>query len=205
MSRRAAIVPACTAGVVLALTSGTTIWSAWPLRGPLGEEFGWPHAALALVAALSLAVTALLWPWSCRLVCRYGVRATATAGCLGAGLIVLVLLPNLTHLWQLGGSLALIGVARAWTLAAGWRALRQPLLRMPALLALFTALLTGLAGVTPWLGEIVYRNSWREGVAACAGLLLLIAAPLAYVLLPGRERVCSEPSSVAAEPPPRAD
>lgn len=179
--------PACTAGVVLALASGATVWSAWPLRGPLGEEFGWSNAALAIGGLLSLAVSAALWPWSRRLACRFGVRATVTAGCLAAGLVVLLALPNLTHLWQLDASLALLGVPRAFVLAGGWRQLRLALRRVPALIALLAALGTGLAGVTPWLSEIVYRNSWREGAAACAGLLLLIAAPLAYVLLPGRE------------------
>src|SRR6185312_1572038 len=50
LSRRAEIVPACCAGVVLALAFGATVWSAWPLRGPLGEEFGWSNRALAVAA-----------------------------------------------------------------------------------------------------------------------------------------------------------
>lgn len=197
--------PACTAGVALALASGASVWSAWPLRGPLGEEFGWSKAALTIVGLLSLAVSAVLWPWSCRLVCRFGVRSTLTAGCLAAGLIVLLALPNLTHFWQLGASLALLGVPRAWVLAGGWRMLRHALRRVPALLALLAALLTGLAGVTPWISEIVYRNGWREGAAACAGLLLLIATPLAYVLLPGRELACEGARAPAPRPPEHAD
>ncbi len=205
MSRRAAIVPACSAGVALALASAVTVWAAWPLRGPLGEEFGWSSTALATVGLLSLAVSAALWPWSRRLVCRFGVGSTVTAGCLGAGLIVLLALPNLTHLWQLGASLALLGVPRALVFAGGWRMLRHALRRVPALLAFLAALLTGLAGVTPWISEIVYRNSWREGAAACAGLLLLIATPLAYVLLPGREQACAGTAPASGKPPERAD
>jgi hypothetical protein len=205
LSRRAAIVPACAAGVVLALASAATVWSAWSLRGPLGEEFGWSAASLTIVGVLSLAVSAALWPWSCRLVCRFGVRATVTLGCLAAGLILLLALPNLTHLWQLGASLALLSMPRALVLAGGWRQLRHLLRRVPALLALLAALLTGLAGVTPWISEIVYRNSWREGVAACAGLLFLIATPLAYVLLPGREQRCAGPRRARAKPVERAD
>jgi len=205
LSRRAAIVPACIAGVALALASAATVWAAWPLHGPLAEEFSWSNAALAIVGSLSLGVSAALWPWSRRLVCRFGVRATATAGCLAAGLIVLLALPNLTHLWQLGASLTLLGVARAFVFAGGWRMLRHALHRAPALLAFLAALLTGLAGVTPWIGEIVYRNSWREGAAACAGLLLLVATPLAYVLLPGREQPCAGAAPAGAKPAERAD
>jgi len=205
LSRRAAIVPACTAGVVLALASGATVWSAWPLRGPLGEEFGWSNVALAVAAAFSLAVTGVALPSSGRLACRFGVRATATAGCLLAGLIVLLALPNLTHLWQLAASLALLGLPRAWVLAGGWQLFRSALRGASALLAVAAALLTGLAGVTPWISEIVYRNSWREGAAACAGLLLLIATPIAYVLLPGKQLASDGPPAATGEPSQRAD
>ncbi len=195
MSRRAEIVPACTAGVALALMSGASVWSAWALRGPLGQEFGWSNAALAAVAALSLVVTLSLLPRTLPLVRLAGVRAAITAGCLLGGLIALLALPNLTHLWQFGTSLALLGVPRSWVLAGAWVQLRQALRVRVAWLALLASLLAGLGGVTPWISQIVYRNSWREGVAACAGLLLLIATPLAYVLLPGREQRCRDASS----------
>lgn len=193
MSRRGDVVPACTAGVVLALASGATLWSAWPLRGPLGQEFGWSNGALAAVTVLSVAVTVLLLPRSLWLAGVAGVRATVTVGCLACGLIALLALPNLTHLWQLGASLALLGVSRSWVVAGAWLQLRRAL-RRGGWIALPAALLAGLGGVTPWIGEIVYRNSWREGVAACAGLLLVIATPLAYVLLPGREQGCPRAS-----------
>ncbi|HLZ69143.1 MAG TPA: hypothetical protein VKV26_04455 [Dehalococcoidia bacterium] len=193
MSRRAEFIPACVAAAALALNAGAGVWAALPLHGSMGQEFAWPNAALILVGAISLAATGLAMHGAVLLTRRAGVRTPVTAGSLAGGLLLLLALPNLTHLWQLTATLILLGLARAAVLAGGWQQLRHALPRAGAWPALAASLLAGLGGVTPWLSAIVYRNSWREGAAACAGLLLLLAAPLSYVLLPGREPGCGCP------------
>lgn len=190
-ARRPYLLPAAVAGLALALSAGATLWAALPLRGPLAAEFGWSGVLQALVAATSLGVTAAALPWALPLARGRGVRLTVTGGSLGAGLIALLVLPNLTHFWQmLLGGLAL-GATRAGILAGVWLALRR---LFGARLSLALVALLSAAGallVTPWVSQVVYRNSWREGAAACAGLLLAVCAPLAYVLLPGREAACT--------------
>lgn len=177
---------------MLALALAATVWAAKPLYGPLQQEFRWPGAGLTAAAVLSLLVTVACLPPALALSRRCGVRLVATLGALGAGCVTLLVLPNLTHLWQLGATLALIGVGRAAVVAGAWRQLVRTLGIRGAGLAVIAAVATSLAGITPWIAEAVYRNSWREGSAACGGLLLVLASPLAYVLLPGRE---AEPRS----------
>jgi hypothetical protein len=181
------IVPCATAAAVALLVSGATVWAAVPVLGPLDAEFHWPAAASAAAGALSLAVTATATPRCIGFAHRAGPRAAATVGCLTAGALLLLALPNLTHFWQFGAALLLLGVPRALVLAGAWVELRRALSARKVVAALVVAALLGAVTVTPWAAQVVYRNSWREGVAACAGLLILIAAPPAYVLLRGRE------------------
>jgi hypothetical protein len=81
---------------------------------------------------------------------------------------------------------ALLGSTRALAGAGCWLEMSDWLGGRAAVTATFAATLVGAIAVTPWVSQIVYRNSWREGVAVCAGLLLVISTPLGYVLLPGR-------------------
>jgi hypothetical protein len=183
---RAALTPCLAALLCAAILTAATVWAAKPVYGPLHAEFTWPPLAIVTALLLSLGVSvAALRPldgWS-----RVRTaRGWATGGLLGGAAAILLLLPNLTHLWQFGAALALIGLARSAVLVGLWRTLRVWLRPAVATAALTIA---GLAGIWPAaviIGDTVYRNSWREGVAACGGLLLL-AAPLAYILLPGRE------------------
>jgi MFS family permease len=185
--RRAVVLPATTAAIVLAIMLAATAWAAKPLYDPLQQEFRWSPGALALVAAVSALVTLACLPWALTLARRRGVRPVTTAGALGAGVVALLVVPNLTHLWQLAATLALIGIGRAAVCAGAWRELARTLGPWGAGLAVLAALASSVAGITPWIAEVVYRNSWREGAAACGGILIVLASPLAYVLLPGRE------------------
>ena len=183
---RGAVVPTAVALLCAAVLAAATLWAAQPVYGPLRAEFAWPPAAIVCAAALSLVVScAALRPLD-RFAPIATARAWTTGGLLASGATALLLLPTLTHLWQLVGVLALLGVLRAAALLGIWRTLRLWFSRRLAVLALCGAALAGLWPAAAIVGATIYRNSWREGVAATAGLLLL-AAPLAYVLLPGRE------------------
>jgi hypothetical protein len=181
------VLPALSAAVVLAMALAATVWGAKPLYDPLQQEFHWPAAAVAVGAALSLLVSVLCLPNAVALSRRTGVRLVVTAGALGTGCLILLVVPNLTHLWQLVATLALVGVGRAAVVAGSWRQLARTLGMRGAGLAALACIAASAAGITPWIAELVYRNSWREGAAACGGLLIVLASPLAYVLLPGRE------------------
>src|SRR5439155_16657070 len=109
------------AGVCLALTLAATVWSAKPLYGPLRREFGWSPWLVAGSGVISMVVTAGLFRRCERAAERYGVRTPATLGCLGAGLVLLLVSPNLTHAWQLAATLVLVGVTRAAVAAATWK------------------------------------------------------------------------------------
>jgi hypothetical protein len=179
---------------VTAITLAATVWSAKPIYGPLRREFGWSEEAIYAAGVISVMLTAAALPHALRIGIRHGARTVATAGCLACGVIALVLVPNLTHFWQLAAILSVLGIVRAWVLAGGWLPLLQALGRRGAVIAEAASAVVSAALLTPWIAEAVYRNSWREGVAACAGLLLVLAAPIAYVLLPGRAQVARERS-----------
>ena len=183
---RAGIVPGAATLICAVVLAAATVWAAKPVYGPLHAEFAWPPLAIGAALLLSLGITALtLRPFD-RWASVRTARGWATGGLLGGAALVLLLLPNLTHLWQFVGALALIGLARGAALVGLWRALRGWLGRAIAVALLSLATLAGAWPAAAIIGDTVYRNSWREGVAACGGLLAL-AAPLAYVLLPGRE------------------
>ncbi len=182
---RGRVVPGLTAAVCLALVSAATVWSAKPLYGPLQAEFHWPAASLAATGFLSLAITAAtIWRLRDLRQC-VGERHAAIAGCLLSGLLLLIGLPNQTHLWQTVLLVLALGLTRAAVLAAAWDEFRRGLSPGLAVAVAGLSALAGLLIVTPWIAEVIYRNSWREGAAVCGGLLLIIALPLAYVLLPG--------------------
>jgi hypothetical protein len=142
---------------------------------------------MASAGVVSIGITAGCIPPFLGMTHRTGVRSLTVGGCLSSGLLLLLVLPNLTHMWQAMLLILMLGFTRAGTLAGAWHELRRGLSRLPAFAASSLSLLVGLLIVTPWIAQIVYRNSWREGAAACGGLMLIIASPIAYILLPGRE------------------
>jgi hypothetical protein len=183
---RGMVVPVLTALLCASIVDATTFWAAKPVYGPLHTEFLWPPAALTVAAALSLALTAVVLQPLDRLAMVTTGRAWASGGLIASCAAVLLLLPTLSHLWQFVGALLLLGLTRAAALLGIWRTLRLWFQRRIALLLLLVAAVMGVWPATALIGQTIYRNSWREGVAAAAALALL-AAPFAYVLLPGRE------------------
>ncbi len=181
------VIPCLAAAVAVTVASAATVWSAKPLYGPMVAEFGWHPRPLVIAASASIAITALLTSHADRLAGRLGVRSVTLGGCLASGLLLLLVLPNLTHLWQLMAMLLALGVGRALILGGAWHQLRQALSTARASLGILVCTVIDAGVVTSWVAQIVYRNSWREGAAACGGLLLVIAAPISYLLLPGRE------------------
>lgn len=194
---RGIIVPVATALLCAAALAAATIWSAKPVYAPLHAEFGWPPAALVAALALSFALTAVALRPLDRLALVATGRAWASGGLIMGGAMALLLLPTLTQLWQFFVALALLGLARAATLLGLWRTLRLWCSRRIAAPLLLLAAGLGVWPANALIGQAVYRNSWREGVATAAGLLLL-AAPCAYVLLPGREACAAVEPAVGA-------
>ena len=197
---RAVLLPCAGAFVCAVLLAAGSYWAAWPVAGPLNAEFGWGMPALGAALLLSPAATTLVLLPAARLAPRLAPRTWATSGLLAGGATVLLAPPNLTHFWQLCAALVLAGAACGLALFGLWQTLRWG---APRCLAAALLLLGCLAGILPaalGIGSIVARNSWREGVAASGGILIL-ASPLAYILLPGRE-VFSHGAMEAKLPPP---
>jgi hypothetical protein len=182
---RSRLVAAVVAALTTGLTAACTIFAAAPLYGSMRDEFHWQTPTLAAAGVLSLAISAVAYPAALVVTCESSVRLGATAGSLGAGLLLLLALPNLTHFWQFVVVLAALGLPRSLVFSAGWMELRRHTAALRAALVVAAAVVLASLAVTPWLSELVYRNSWREGAAAAGGALLLIATPLSYVLLPG--------------------
>jgi hypothetical protein len=179
------LVPTVVAAACVLMTAATTIWAAGPMYAPMRDEFGWPAALVVGAAAASLAMSGLCLRMGVCASQRAGVRTIATVTALLSALALLLVLPNLTHLWQLWLASIVVGVSRGGALAALWLQLRTGLGRNTALGAVCVFIAAGAASV-PWVNQAVMRTSWREGTAECAAVLLLLVAPLAYVLLPGK-------------------
>ncbi len=184
---RGRVVPGITASFCLALTSAATVWSGRPLYSPLKAEFHWPAALMTTAGLASLGITAFSIWWMRDFVDRMGERRAAVTGCLWSGLLLLLGLPNLTHLWQASLLLLALGLTRAAVLSAAWHEFRRGLAPRLALGAAALSALAGLLIATPWIAQVTYRNSWREGAAFSGGILLILATPFAYILMPGTD------------------
>lgn len=184
---RSRLVSGLTALLCTAVLSSATVWCAWPLYGPLYTEFHWSAVLFAGAGTVSLGFTGASVLRLPAAVPRIGVRTTVLTGCLAAGLTMLLIVPNLTHFWQMALVMLALGIARGLVLAGAWHELRRGLGGGPSVCAVSLAFIAGLAVLSPWIAQVIYRNSWREGAATCGGLLLVVASPLAYLLLPGTE------------------
>ena len=184
---RSRVIPGAVAATCTAMVTAATAVSLWPLLGPMSDEFHWQLPVLQVSLAVSLAVSAITFFPLLHRAPLAGVRAMVFGGCFTSGGVMLLVVPNLTHLWQFWLVLVALGATRSIALAGCWRELKRAL---PERAAPFLAIGAAAGGgllFTPWISELVYRNSWREGAAACAGLLLAVATPIAYILLPGTE------------------
>lgn|GEM_PF-1974714 len=197
---RAVLLPCAAALICAALLATGTFWAAWPIASPLNKDFDWGVPALGAALLLSLAATALALLLALGRAPRLAPRTWATVGLLGGGATVLLTLPNLTRFWQLCAALVLIGAARGFALLGLWQTLHWAASRRVAAALLLLGCLAGILATTLGIGPIVARNSWREGVAASGGVLIL-AAPLAYIALPGRE-IFSHGATEVKLPPP---
>jgi hypothetical protein len=180
-------VAAVAAGIVLCLVLAMTAFLAIPVFGPLDQEFGWSKPALGLCAAASVAATIAVWSRAIAFIRLTSVRATAVGAAACCAGVLLLILPNLTHLWQFGLALTVLGLARAGVCAPCWVELRCRFRTLGALAGLAAAAAVALFALTPAMDDLVYRSDWREGCAAAGGAMLLLAATIAYVLFPGPE------------------
>jgi len=154
----------------------------------MSDEFHWQPSALRVSLAVSLVISGIaFFPLLHKAPPHAGVRAMVFSGCFTSGVVMLLVIPNLTHLWQFWLALVALGAMRSVTLAGCWRELKHALPERAALFVAIGAAAGGALLFTPWISDLVYRNSWREGAAACAGLLLVVATPIAFILLPGAE------------------
>ena len=184
---------------------------------PMSNELDWSRTSFSLAVAIGLLVNAISQPFLGRIFDRFGGRAVISASLLILGTCTLLL--NYTHsLWYFiliysivmsiatgGASMVTIhGLLARWF----WR-------KRGLALSLGTA--GGPAGsflLVPFANYLILASGWRITWVALGAMILLLALPLAFILIkddpsdvgetpdgePVRDRKASEPESPLSGP-----
>src|SRR5688572_13047852 len=136
-----------------------------------------------------------------RLIDRVGARAVLTALALGLGAVVLGMAQVTTVAWLV--------VAVTLTRALGQSALSVASLsitpqwftrRLPAAMAVYTIVLSiGFMAAFPLVGAVVLNDGWRVAWSGIGWALVLVLAPLAWLLVRSNPEACGlDPEPVVA-------
>lgn len=179
---------------------------------PLEHEFGWSAATISLAISINLVLYGLTGPFSAALMERFGIRRIAVLALLLVA-IAAGLTPFMRTAWQLDllwgllvglatGSLAsVLGVL----VANRWFVQQRGLV-----LGLFSASnATGQLVFLPFLAWIVVTSGWRSAILVIAGVALIVAPLVAWLMreypqdvgaLPYGAEVAEERPVMAANP-----
>lgn len=149
------------------------------------KEFPWSKAELAGALTLALLVSASLAPFAGRRIDRGGGRSLFIAASL-AGVVLLALLSQVTHLWQFYLVWGCLGAVMAGTLYEPCFALLTHVMGDRARQAItLVTLVAGFAGTVafPSLHTLVGLFGWRTAVLTFAAVELLVALPLLFYAL----------------------
>lgn len=143
---------------------------------------GWSKAELTGAFTLSVLVSALLAPFSGRVIDR-ALGPHMFAGSAAAGAVLLLMLTQVTQLWQFYGVWTAIGVVMAGCLYEPCFALLTRTMGLRARRAITAvSLVAGLAGTVsfPAAHYLSLALGWRGAVMVFAAVILLVAVPLMW-------------------------
>lgn len=153
---------------------------------PMQAEFGWTRSEFAFAFNAAI-VVAFLSPFMGRLVDRKGARYVA----LRATLLLAIGYVCLGLMWK---SLAAFYIVYLLTMIVGTpgggmslnRVVSQTFVKSRGLALAVTrsGMSVAAAGMPPVIYLVIAKFGWRAGFFALAAMLLLVAAPLCYFLLP---------------------
>lgn len=178
-------------GMLQILVWGGSFFLMAVMADPISRDTGWPSQWVYGALSLSLMVSALVAPWSSRLIARYGGRPQMAAS--GAVVAVGLLIMGASH--ALGWFLvawAVIGIGMAMGLYEALFATLGGLYGEGAGKAITgITLIAGFASTLSWpavaLG--IEHIGWRATCVCYALVLLVVVAPLYWRVLPEGGRV----------------
>lgn len=178
-------------GMLQILVWGGSFFLMAVMADPISRDTGWPSQWVYGALSLSLMVSALVAPWSSRLIARYGGRPQMAAS--GAVVAVGLLIMGASHAlaWFLV-AWAVIGIGMAMGLYEALFATLGGLYGEGAGKAITgITLIAGFASTLSWpavaLG--IEHIGWRATCACYALVLLVVVAPLYWRVLPEGGRV----------------
>jgi len=152
---------------------------------PILDEFGWDRAVVAGVFSFGFFASALVSPFSGRMVDRRGPRLVIQAGVaiLTAGLCLATLA---REVWQLYATLGLLvgvggnllGYSVQSVILPAWFARKRGL----AIGIAFSGVGIGSVVLLPWLQAVIARDGWRFACLALALIIAIVLFPLNLLL-----------------------
>lgn len=178
-------------GMLQILVWGGSFFLMAVMADPISRDTGWPSQWVYGALSLSLMVSALVAPWSSRLIARYGGRPQMAAS--GAVVAVGLLIMGASHAlaWFLV-AWAVIGIGMAMGLYEALFATLGGLYGEGAGKAITgITLIAGFASTLSWpAGALgIEHIGWRATCVCYALVLLVVVAPLYWRVLPEGGRV----------------
>lgn len=178
-------------GMLQILVWGGSFFLMAVMADPISRDTGWPSQWVYGALSLSLMVSALVAPWSSRLIARYGGRPQMAASGAVVALGLLIMGASHALAWFLV-AWAVIGIGMAMGLYEALFATLGGLYGEGAGKAITgITLIAGFASTLSWpavaLG--IEHIGWRATCVCYALLLLVVVAPLYWRVLPEGGRV----------------
>lgn len=163
----------------------TIVWAAMYYSFPAlllewEMEFGWSKTELTGAVTLSLLVSAASSPFAGRIIDHGHGRILLTGGAL-CGAVLLVLLSQVTALWQFYAVWVLLGLAMAGCLYDACFAILTHTMAGQAKRAItLVTLVAGLAGTVsfPSANALAAVFGWRVALIVFAAVIVIVAVPL---------------------------
>ncbi len=178
-------------GMLQILVWGGSFFLMAVMADPISRDTGWPSQWVYGALSLSLMVSALVAPWSSRLIARYGGRPQMAASGAVVALGLLIMGASHALAWFMM-AWAVIGIGMAMGLYEALFATLGGLYGEGAGKAITgITLIAGFASTLSWpavaLG--IEHIGWRATCVCYALLLLVVVAPLYWRVLPEGGRV----------------
>ncbi|MEO1492165.1 MAG: MFS transporter [Pseudomonadota bacterium] len=158
-----------------------TLYYMFPALLPVWEsEFGWTRGEISGAFTASLIVTALISPRAGRIIDRGGSRAMFL-GAIAAGALLLVLLSQVTALWQFWAVWLAIGLVNGMCLYEACFAIITVTVGSRAKQAItIVTLVAGFAGTVSFPSAYLLSETlgWRGALLVFAAVAALVALPL---------------------------
>lgn len=191
----------------------TILWAALYYSFPAllvqwEQEFGWSKTGLTGAFTLAVLTSAVMAPVAGRLIDR-GLGTLVICGSAVLGALLLVLLTQVTQLWQFYIVWFCIGVTLAGCLYEPCFAILIRTLGTRARRGItIVSLVAGLAGTVSFPSAFYLSTAlgWRGAVLVFAAVIIAIAVPLIWWAASRAEKIggaMTEPSSVSAKDPLR--